>query len=335
MELIWYVLLGLFFGTYLVLGGYDYGVGLSLARNADPGRRRAALNAVGPFFLGNEVWLVAAVGILFGAFPVLEGELLSGFYPAVLGALAGVILVTAGVQLRSRPAHERVRARWDRVVVVGSALAALGWGALLAGLLQGVPRDADGHVVGLTHLVTPFAAAAGLAMVALVAAHGATFLTLRLPADDAARAGRLARRLLPVALAAVGAATVVGLLSERVRAAAQQPLAGVLLPVLLVAALVVARAALTRGRAGVAFTATAVALALPVALVGATLWPYVLVSTTDPGASLTVADAAASAPTLRLLGWLAMPLLPALLGFQLMCWWVFRGRTDGRAPVYW
>ncbi|MEV4811313.1 cytochrome d ubiquinol oxidase subunit II [Micromonospora avicenniae] len=335
MELIWYVLLGLFFGTYLVLGGYDYGVGLSLAGNTDPGRRRASLNAVGPFFLGNEVWLVAAVGILFGAFPVLEGELLSGFYPAVLGALAGVILVTAGVQLRSRPAHERVRARWDRVVVVGSALAALGWGALLAGLLQGVPRATDGHVVGLTHLLTPFAAAAGLAMVALVAAHGATFLTLRLSADDAARAGRLARRLLPVALAAVGAATIVGLLSERVRATAQQPLAGVLLPVLLVTALLVARAALTRGRPGVAFTATAVALALPVALVGATLWPYVLVSTTDPGASLTVADAAASAPTLRLLGWLAMPLLPALLGFQLMCWWVFRGRTDGRAPVYW
>ncbi|MGK5738295.1 cytochrome d ubiquinol oxidase subunit II [Micromonospora sp. URMC 103] len=335
MELAWYALLGLFFASYLVLAGYDYGVGLSLARNADPGLRRAALNAVGPFFLGNEVWLVAAVGILFGAFPVLEGELLSGFYPVVLGALAGVILVTAGVQLRSRPAHERIRARWDRVVVVGSALAAWGWGALLAGLLQGVPRHTDGHVTGLTHLLTPFVAAAGLAMVALVAAHGATFLTLRLPAADAAGAGRLARRLVPVAITAVGAAAVLGLLSGRVREAAQRPAVGVLLALLLVTALLVARAALARRRPGVAFAATGVALALPVALVGATLWPYVLVSTTGTGASLTVADAAASAPTLRLLGWLALPLVPALLGFQLMCWWVFRGRTDGRAPVYW
>lgn len=195
MELAWYALLGLFFATYLVLGGYDYGVGLLLARGTDPARRRAALTALGPFFLGNEVWLVAAVGILFGAFPTLEGELLSGFYPAVVGALVGVILVTAGVQLRSRPTAEATRARWDRVVVAGSALAALGWGALLGGLLQGVPRHADGHVAGVTHLATPFAAAAALAMLALVAVHGATFLTLRLPAADAAAVGRLARRL--------------------------------------------------------------------------------------------------------------------------------------------
>ncbi|MBX7269187.1 cytochrome d ubiquinol oxidase subunit II [Micromonospora sp. Llam7] len=335
MELAWYALLGLFFAGYLVLGGYDYGVGLLLARGADAPRRRAALNAVGPFFLGNEVWLVAAVGILFGAFPVLEGELLAGSYPAVATALTGVILVTAGVQLRSRPGGGRARAGWDRVIVVGSLLAALGWGVVLAGLLQGVPLRADGHVAGVTHLFTPFAAATGLALVALVAAHGATFLTLRLPAAEGDRLRPLAGRLLGTALVAVTAATVLGLLSDRVRAAAQRPLAGVLLVILLVGALLAARTALLRRRTGVAFTATAAALALPVLLVGTTLWPYVLVSTVEPGASLTVTDAAASAPTLRLLGWLAVPLLPALLGFQAMCWWIFRGRTDGRAPVYW
>ncbi|WP_431882544.1 cytochrome d ubiquinol oxidase subunit II [Micromonospora gifhornensis] len=335
MELAWYALLGLFFAGYLVLGGYDYGVGLLLARRIDPARRRAALNAVGPFFLGNEVWLVAAVGILFGAFPVLEGELLAGSYPAVLGALAGVILVTVGVQLRSRPASGWARAAWDRVIVVGSLLAALGWGVVLAGLLQGVPRHLDGHVVGVTHLFTPFAAAAALALVALVAAHGATFLTLRLPAAEADRLRPLARRLVLTAAGAVGTAAVVGLSSDRVRVAAQRPAVGVLLAVGLVAALLVARTALGRRRDGVAFTATATALALPVLLVGATLWPYALVSTVDPAASLTVTDAAASVPTLRLLGWLAVPLLPALLGFQAMCLWIFRGRTEGRALVYW
>ncbi|WP_243705005.1 cytochrome d ubiquinol oxidase subunit II, partial [Micromonospora sp. KC723] len=334
VDLAWYALLGLFFATYLVLGGYDYGVGLLLARGG-PVARRAGLTALGPFFLGNEVWLVAFVGILFGAFPTLEGELLSGFYPAVVGALVGVILVTVGVQSRSRPLGAVTRAGWDRVVVVGSALAALGWGALLGGLLQGVPLHADGHVAGVTHLATPFAAAAGLAMLALVAVHGATFLTLRLPAADADALGRLAGRLIPVAVAAVGTATALGLLSERVHAATQQPAAAVLLPSALVTALLLARAALARRRPGVAFAATGAALALPVVLVGAALWPAVLVSTVDPTATLTVAEAAASGPTLRLLGWLALPLVPALLGFQAMCWWVFRGRTDGRAPVYW
>ncbi|WFE38376.1 cytochrome d ubiquinol oxidase subunit II [Micromonospora sp. WMMD998] len=343
MELAWYALLGLFFAAYLVLGGYDYGVALLLARRPTTGAtavggttgRRAALTAVGPFFLGNEVWLVASVGILFGAFPALEGELLSGFYPVVLGALTGVVLVTAGVQLRGRAGGGAARAGWDRIVVVGGVLAALGWGALLGGLLQGVPRAADGHVAGVGHVVTPFVAAAGLTLLALVAVHGATFLTLRLPAGDAPAYARLARGLVPAALTAVAAATVLGLLSDRVRAAVARPVIAVLLPLALVAALLVARAALGRGRAGVAFVSTAAALALPAPLVGAALWPRVLVSTTDPATSLTVAEAAASRPTLALLGWLVLPLVPALLGFQAMCWWVFRGRIDGRAPVYW
>jgi cytochrome d ubiquinol oxidase subunit II len=335
METTWYALLGLFFATYLVLGGYDYGVGIQLARSTGPALRRATLTAVGPFFLGNEVWLVAAVGILFGAFPMLEGELLSGLYPAVVLALCGVILVTAAVQLRSRPAGDLARTRWDRVIVTGSALAALGWGAVLAGLLQGVPLHADRHVAGVTHIFTPFVAAAALTMVAVIGVHGAAFLSLRLPAGPAGQFSVLGRRLVPVALVALAATTVVGLLSTRVRQAVQQPAAAVLLPVLVAGALLVAGRALGRRRPGVAFTATAAALVLPVLLVGATTWPYALVSTVDPAASLTVSGAAAGGATLRLLSWLMVPLLPALLGFQAMCWWAFRGRVDGRTPVYW
>lgn len=335
MELAWYALLGTFFAAYLVLGGYDYGTGLMLARTGDPATRRGLLNAVGPFFLGNEVWLVAAVGILFGAFPILEGELLAGLYPAFFGALVGVILVTAAVQLRSRPAGERARTVWDRLIVVGSALAALGWGAMLAGMLQGVPLNADGRVVGVGHLFTPFALLAAVTMVALVAVHGAAFLALRLPAAEAGPVAALGRRLVPVAAAAVAVTTVVGLLSDRVRDAVQQPVAGFAMPVLLLVALGVALVGFARRRAGLAFTATSAALALTVLLAGTALWPLALHSTLDPAASLTVADAAASGPTLRLLGWVAVPLLPALLGFQVMLWWVFRGRMSGRAPVYW
>ena len=337
MDLAWYALLGLFFASYLVLAGYDYGVGLLLARGIGPAGRREALTALGPFFLGNEVWLVAAVGILFGAFPLLEGELLAGCYPAVArrpGRRHPGHRRRAAAQPAQRRADPRpLGPRRDR-----SAARSPRWAGAPCSprCCRAYRCSADGHVAGVTHLATPFAAAAGLAMVALVAVHGATFLALRLPAAEAAAGSAvLARRLVPVALTAVAVATVVGLLSARVRDAVQRPAVAVLLPVLLVAALLAARAALARRRPGLAFVATGAALALPVVLVGAALWPYVLVSTTDPGASLTVADAAASTPTLRLLGWVALPLLPALLGFQAMCWWVFRGRTDGRAPVYW
>ncbi|MEJ3742086.1 cytochrome d ubiquinol oxidase subunit II [Actinomycetes bacterium KLBMP 9797] len=326
METAWYALLGLFFAAYLVLGGYDYGTGILLARARTAEERRGMLTAVGPFFLGNEVWLVATLGILFGAFPMLEGELLSGLYPAIAMALAGVLTVTVSVQLRSRPPGGRARHAWDRVIIASSVVAAFGWGAVLGGLLQGVPpADQVGDVI------TPFTVATGLTLVILVTVHGAAFLALRLPDRDF---GRIGRRLIAVALTALTAATVVGLLSPRVRDAVQQPALAVLGWGVLVAALLVARATLGR-RPGWAFTATSLALVAPVLLTGAAIWPYALVSSADPAASLTVADAAASAPTLRLLSWLAIPLVPALLGFQAMCWWAFRGRIDDRAPVYW
>jgi cytochrome d ubiquinol oxidase subunit II len=172
-------------------------------------------------------------------------------------------------------------------------------------------------------------------MVTLMAVHGATFLTMRLPAAMGGHVARFGRRLVPAALAALTATTALGLLSDRVRHGVRQPVATVLLLALLAVALLLARTALARRRPGLAFTATSVALALPVPLIGVATWPHVLVSTADPAASLTVAEAAASGPTLQLLSWLVVPLLPALLGFQLMCWWMFRGRVDGRTPVFW
>jgi cytochrome d ubiquinol oxidase subunit II len=315
MEIAWFALLGALFAGYLILGGYDYGVGLLLAGEADPAKRRTALTAVGPFFLGNEVWLVATVGVLFGAFPRLEGELLAGFYPAIVVALMGVVLVTASVQLRSRPATATARTRWDRVVIAGSALAALGWGAFTGGVVQG--HDADAHPIA--QMLTPFVAACALALTALVALHGATFLALRLPAERAAKPAAAAKRLVPAAVAAVALATVVGILTARVRQNAP-PAVLAALGVLVVLVLLAGR--LAGRRPGWAFVVTSAAMAAPVLAVGIVLGG-------------DVAAAAAPPETLRLLSWVAVPIVPVLIGFQAMSWWVFRGRVDGRAPVYW
>jgi cytochrome d ubiquinol oxidase subunit II len=322
LDIAWYVLLLALFAGYFVLGGLDYGVGVLLAGEPDPVERRRALTAIGPFFLPNEVWLVAALGVLFGAFPVIEGELISGFYPATATALAGVVLVTVAVQLRSRPTGARARARWDATIMAGSTLAALGWGAFVGGVLQGheTGRDPVGQ------LLTPFVAVTALALVALVALHGATFLALRLPADRAPRWSAVATGLTRVALVAVGVATAVGLLSGRVRAHAS-PAALVVLVVLGGAVALAGR--LAPRRPGRAFVASAVAMALPVVLMAVATWPSALVG------PIPVADAAAAPETLRLLTWVAVPALPVLIGFQAMCWWLFRGRIDGRTPIYW
>jgi cytochrome d ubiquinol oxidase subunit II len=327
VELAWYLLLGFTFAAYLALAGYDYGVGILLARPASDAGRRVALNALGPFFLGNEVWLVAAAGLLFGAFPALEGALLSGLYPAVAAGLAGAVSTTAAVQLRSRSLTPAGRARWDRLVTVGAVLAPAGWGALLGGLLQGVEPPGANPTRGLT----AFTAACALAMVALVTVHGAAFLALRLPAEPARRHTALVARLVPMALAAVGAAAVLGAVSSRVRATVT------LLPALLglaglVSVLLLARWAATRNRPGRAFVSTGAALALPALLAGAATYPRALSWTT--GGGLSVADAAAAPETLRLLLPTVTVLLPLFVAAQAMCWWAFRGRIDRHAPTF-
>lgn len=323
MDLGWYLLLGLTFATYLVLGGTDYGVGVLYARPATEAGRRVALNALGPFLLGNEVWLVAAAGLLFGAFPRLEGALLSALYPAVSAGVVGSLLTITAVVLRGRAAPA-ARPRWDRLVTVGGVLATVGWGALLGGLLQGVRAGAG-------HGITAFTAACGLAMVALATAHGAAYLALRLPAEAARRHTALVTRLVPAALAAVGTAAAVGLLSSRVRESAGRGIPAILLLAALVAALAAAWLAARRGRPGWAFAATATSMALPVLLVGAATYPYALVL---PDGGLTVADAAADPRTLRLLGPVLLPLVPVLFAVQAAGWWVFRRRDDRAAPMF-
>ncbi|MFI6101246.1 cytochrome d ubiquinol oxidase subunit II [Lentzea sp. NPDC051213] len=122
MELLWLIVLGTLTVGYFALAGFDYGTGLLL-----PFRRKdLALQRMTPFFLGNEVWLVAAIGVLFAAFPRLEGELLSGAHSVFTLVLAGLVLFMAAVQLRL----------WSWLVFTGALMVSVGWGLFLAHLLE-------------------------------------------------------------------------------------------------------------------------------------------------------------------------------------------------------
>ena len=146
METLWLVVLGTLTVGYFALAGFDYGTGLLLPFR----RREIALQRMNPFFLGNEVWLVAAIGVLFAAFPRLEGELLSGAHSTFTLVLAGLVLFMAAVQLRL----------WWWLVFTGALMVSVGWGLFLAHLL---------------HAPWPVA----LVMPVLFAVHGWVFQTRR------------------------------------------------------------------------------------------------------------------------------------------------------------
>nr|BFE62501.1 cytochrome d ubiquinol oxidase subunit II [Dactylosporangium thailandense] len=313
MSTMWYVILGAVSVAYFVLGGLDQGVAMLLPALRGDDRRREALNALGPMFLGNEVWAVGAAGVLIAAFPRLEGELFTAAYPAVVAAVLGLAALSAGVQLRGRA---RRRGGFDVLIPAAGLTLATAWGLLFGVLLHGVPIGADGHVHGLAPFADPMVWLTAAANVLLVLAHGAAYLHWKL--------GRPLRPGLPL-LAGGVAALALGGWWLAAPAGIRNPVAGTVLALVAVAAVIVAGWV---PRPWMAFAATAVACALPVVAAASALFPGVLASTLDPGATVTVDGAAAGADTLRLLTLGAAPLLPVLVAVQAACWWLFRRRTS-------
>ncbi len=338
LETLWLGLLGLLLAGYFVLGGYDYGaqmlhpfLGDKDDRTEERAGQNAALDAIAPFFLGNEVWLVAFAGVLFGAFPHLEGTLLSGLYPLIVAILAGLVLGNAAVQLRRRAHGARGRRRWGVLIVFGGALPALSWGLVLGLLLHGVPRRADGSFhIGSGEVFTPFVLSCGVTTALLFAGHGAAFVALRSSPELAFTARRLGAKL----VLGAGAAGLLALLFTLFGAGASMTnrATSAIVAALFAAALAGAWWYLSQGHRIRAFAATCCATLLPVALVGAGHYPYVLIS--SAGTGLTIDQAVTDGATLRILSVFGVVLIPTIIAYQTWSWWAFRGRTDHRHPSY-
>jgi cytochrome d ubiquinol oxidase subunit II len=305
VTLLWYVLLGALLAGYLALAGYDYGVGMGLLATP-PDRRRPALNAIGPWFLGNEVWIVATVGVLLAAFPRAEAALFSRGYPVVGAVLVGLVAVNAGVQLRSRA---RRCGGFDLTIAIASAVVAVGWGILLGYLYTGT-------------FAGWFPYLAGVSFATVVLLHGAVFLAMRLR-DQATG---LPPRVLVWPALGLAAVTVAGAAIDRPPLG--NPVWGLAIAVTFLLALGVAALAIREHRYGWAFVATTLAVTVPLLAIGAARYPHLL-----PG--LDVPAAVAGPETLDLLNIAVLPLLPLLLAVQVFSWWAYRRRAGAALPVYW
>lgn len=186
MDTLALALLAFFATGYFVLAGADIGTGMLTPYLGRTDReRRLVITSFAPFFLGNEVWLIATAGILVGCFPDLEGELLTGQFPVLVALLTGWIVRDIGLWSRGRGPGRGWRAACDGAVVGGSWTVALTWGLLLAGPLTAAPYAPAGGVAAVL---------TALATAALFAAHGLGFATLRLTGAPYERARRLVGR---------------------------------------------------------------------------------------------------------------------------------------------
>ena len=331
----WFALIGLLWAGYFFLEGFDFGVAVITPLVAgDDLDRRLCLNAVGPVWDGNEVWLLVAGGATFAAFPLWYARMFSGFYLALFLVLLALIARGVSFEFRDQVDSPAWRRTWDVANWTGSLVPAVVWGVAFTDLAHGLPLGPggryDGGLLGLLH---PVALVGGLASLALSALHGAVFLSLKTTGTVAERATRLARGVGVAAAVLLGLAVLLVALTGR--GSVPGSVSAVLPLVLGVAAVALVAGATVvvgRGRAGWAFAATGGAIVAAVGAVFGRMFPDVLPSSSAPAHSLTIAVAASRHTTLVVMTVVAACFVPFVLGYQAWTYWVFRQRLT-RPPA--
>ena len=323
MELttFWFITIAVLWIGYLVLEGFDFGVGMLvgvLARG--DAEKRVLINTIGPLWDGNEVWLLVAGGATFAAFPEWYATLFSGFYLPLFLILLALIVRGVAFEYRGKRPDRSWRARWDVAIIAGSALPALLWGVALANIVHGVPIAKDKEYVGsFFDLLNPYALLAGLVTLTVFLVHGALFVALKTVGDIRHRATALAIRVgLVAAVLAVAFIVWTGIDQD-------DPIVW-LLGAAAAAAFVAALLLALREREGAAFAATATTIGLFAAMLFVGLFPDVMPSSLNPAWNLTTTNAASTHYTLVIMSWVAVVFTPIVLMYQSWSYWVFRKR---------
>jgi len=342
MEKLWFWLVSVMVAIYAVMDGFDFGAGalhLFVARN--DAERRTVLAAIGPWWDGNEVWLLAAGGSMFLAFPRLLASGFSGFYLALFMVVWCLILRGIAIEFRSHVQDGMWTAFWDGVFALASVLLPVLLGAALGNVVRGVPLDSGGYfqIPLFTHFKVDnpvgvldwYTVLMGVLVLATLAAHGAVFLAWKTEGEVHRRCRRAAPRLW---LAVLGIAAVATTATAAVNPAlyanlSRSPLewAGM---ALFLGGLATVFTGLARGRHRTAFLGSSAFIVGILAATAAGTWPVMLRSTLDPAASLTAYNASAGPGGLRAgLGWWFIGFPLAVLYFALLGR-VHRGKV--RAP---
>lgn len=328
LPLLWYLLVGLLFAGYAVLDGFDLGVGtLHLLGRTDE-QRRIFLNAIGPVWDGNEVWLVVGGGALFAAFPPVYATVFSGFYLALILLLFALIFRAVAIEFRSKEPGRSWRQTWDVSFSVASTTAALLMGIALGNVIAGIPLDVAGDYTGsFFDLLNPYSLIVGATTVALFTMHGAIYLTLRTEGATQALVARWIRPAILTFVTLYATATLATLLfvPHMIAPFAARPLLAVV-PLGTFGAVLGIPLAVRHGRPGTAFVASCLTILGLWALVGIGMFPRLVVAT-DPVLSLTLHNAASSPGTLRTMTIIAAIGGPLVVAYTVGIYWVFRGKV--------
>lgn len=326
----WFLVVGGLFSGYAILDGFDLGAGAWHLFLKKENSRRIALNAIGPVWDGNEVWLVIGGGALFAGFPILYATLFSAMYIPFMLFLAFLIFRAISIEFRSKEKMLWWRKLWDTSYFVSSIMLALLLGILLGNVLQGISIGPDLEFMGhWFEFLNFFAFLTGLTTLALFMMHGAIYLTMKTEGRLFEKLTRLVRRAIIFFILTFSIATVYALiylphLSDRFK---EVPLLFVV-PLLAFLSIANIPRMVSKQKFKKAFLFSSLTVSLSLILVAIELYPVLLLSSADPANSLTIYNTAASDKSLGIMLTMAAIGAPLVLSYTAFVFWTFRGKVE-------
>jgi cytochrome bd ubiquinol oxidase subunit II len=358
-KLIWWLLVGVLLVGFAIMDGHDMGVGTLLPFvGRDDTERRVVINTVGPHWDGNQVWFITAGGAIFAAWPLVYATAFSGFYWAMLAVLWALFFRPVGFDYRSKIHNTTWRSLWDWGLFIGGFVPPVIFGVAFGNLLQGMPFQFDDYLIStytgsFWQMLNPFAMLTGVVGSAMITMHGGAYLAHRTEGVIQSRAikGAVGAAVVMVLAFVAAGLWLQGIDGYRissvvVASALPDPLsktvvreAGAwmgnyaahpllwLLPVLGVLGAVASALLLLARHTLTAFVASALAMVGVIGTAGASMFPFIMPSSTQPQASLTVWDSVSSHLTLGIMFWATVIFMPLIVVYTSWAYRVMRGKV--------
>jgi len=329
LNAIWFLLVGVLLIGYAILDGFDLGVGVLHLFTKGEDRRRININAIGPVWDGNEVWLLTGGGALFAAFPVVYATVFSAFYLALMLLLFALILRAVSFEFRGKIESPKWRAACDWAFGIGSLLPAILFGIAFGNILRGIPIDATGSFTGsFLGLLNPYSITVGVLTLVLFVMHGAIYMTMKTNGDQ--RAWMLKwitpswiAFIVVYSLATLATFFEAGFLFHGLLA---NPLFWVLI-FLLFGSVLYVPVAMKGEKYFRAFVASSTLITSVIGLAAVSLFPRLVPSNINLAYSLTIYNASSTPGTLSAMLIIALIGMPIVIGYTIFIYRVFRGKV--------
>ncbi|MBC8489410.1 MAG: cytochrome d ubiquinol oxidase subunit II [Bacteroidetes bacterium] len=329
LNTIWFILIGFLIIGYAILDGFDLGVGVLHLFTKDEQERRININAIGPVWDGNEVWLITGGGALFAAFPIVYATVFSAFYLALMLVLFALIFRAVSLEFRGKVNSPRWRRAWDWAFGLGSLLPAVLFGVAIGNIVRGIPIDSTGTFTGnFFTLLNPYSILVGVMSLVLFTMHGAIYMTMKSEDEQKMRMKKLASALW------IGFVVLYTLISIYSIFEAEFLFEGILSNVLfwivfivLLAAVFTIPVMVKAEKFGRAFLASSVTIGCMIGLMAISLYDRFVPSSIDLAYSLTIYNASSTQRTLFTMLIIAIIGMPFVIGYTIIIYRVFKGKV--------